>query len=110
MMQGLVINKYRKTKFDLVTDEEIDEIREEMEDEIKEEFSMEEKMPKRWVAFGPTSYSQSILQCTSEFKSSSFSSAHRRKNQVYKRKRHSIWICVLGWRNSKRLEMHEDRG
>jgi hypothetical protein len=40
-----------------------------MEDEIKEEFSMEETMPKRWVAFGPTSYSQSITQCTSELKS-----------------------------------------
>ena len=49
------------TKVDLVTDEEIDEIRDEMEDEIKEEISMEEKLPKRWVAFGPTSYSQSKM-------------------------------------------------
>ncbi|CBY20483.1 unnamed protein product [Oikopleura dioica] len=41
-----------------VTDEEIDEIRDEIEDEIKEDFTIEETMPKRWVAFGPTSYSQ----------------------------------------------------
>ncbi|CAG5111179.1 Oidioi.mRNA.OKI2018_I69.chr2.g5511.t1.cds [Oikopleura dioica] len=41
-----------------VTDEEIEEIREEMNEEIKEDFSVQESMPKRWVAFGPTSYSQ----------------------------------------------------
>ena len=92
----------------LVTDEEIEEIREEMNEEIKEDFSVQESMPKRWVAFGPTSYSQSTLFQSFFFLSSS--SAKRGKDQVHARKRHPHWFRLLGRGDAKRLENHANRG